>query len=323
MALTITNQLIIKEAKKYWIKYDIISEKYDIVLLEYNWEKKIIRRSRISDTSGVFSFIADNKDATYSLMEYFWYSYPKSLTCKNKNEISEIVNKLKYPLVIKPSAGGHWDWVTTNLTSIEDCENAYTFAKKQNAWDVIIQKHFNWEDYRIMVVNYKVIAVTKRIPARVFWDWKLSIEELINKENKNPLRWDWHSEALTKINIDNDVVQVLENQNKNLSYIPKNNEEVRVRRIWNLSQWWEAEDVTEDIPLDNIKLFEGIAKDLQAKVIWIDILTQNPTKILKKNDYCVIEVNVSPWIRMHHLPSKWKSHNVAFAILKTMFPKIK
>ena len=77
---------------------------------------------------------------------------------------------------------------------------------------------------------------------------------------------------------------------------------------------------SDEIPKENIKLFEDIALCLNANIVWIDVLSKDLTKVLWKNDYSLIEVNVSPWIRMHHFPSKWKQRNIAKYILIELFP---
>lgn len=319
MTLTISNQLIWDEAKKFWIWVELISSKHNLIELNYNWDKKIIRRSRVPDTSWVLSFIADNKESTYEVMDYYGFSCPKSLIADNFINAKQAIDTIWFPLVIKPEQWAHWEWVTTNISSETDLLLAFEMAKKFNN-EVLIQRHFNWYDFRILVIWWKVRAVAKRIPARVYWDSESTIEKLISEENKNPLRWDWHTSALTKIDIDADLLKVLKASNLNLNNIPNKWEEVFLRKIWNLSQGWEAEDVTDSVTKKNIILFEAIAKALNSSIIWIDILAHDLSKDLCPEDYVLIEVNVSPWLRMHHFPSKWKSRNVALDILKVLYP---
>ncbi len=321
MTLTITNQLISDEAKKLWIRVNIISEKHNLLELDYNWDKKVIRRSRIPSTSWVLGYIADNKESTYDVMDHYWFSYPKSIVSKEFWILKTAITSFWFPLVIKPERWAHWKWVTTGINSEDELKDAFDLAKKFDS-EIIVQKYFIWDDYRILVVWTKLRAVAKRNPARVFWNWKSSIEQLIETENKNPKRWNWHTAALTKIVIDKDMLELLKSKSLDLKYIPINWEEVFLRKIWNLSQGWEAEDVTDNIADNNIKLFEKIAKSLNASIVWIDILANDLSKDLTSEDYVVIEVNVSPWIRMHHFPSKWKPRNIALNILEDLYHNI-
>lgn len=319
MSITISNQLISDEAKKHWIDVKLVSIAHNLIELSFKWEKRIIRRSRIPATSWVLSYIADNKEATYDVMDYYWYSYPKSIVCDTFVSALWAIDSIWFPLVIKPECWAHWKWVTTNINNKEELENAFNFAKTFND-QIIIQKFFVWFDFRILVVWNKLRAVAKRIPARIYWDGDLTLNQLINKENENPLRWDGHQTPLTKIIIDNNLKEFIKEKWIDLEYIPKKWEEIFLRKIWNLSQGWEAEDITDEIPKENIKLFEDIALCLNANIVWIDVLSKDLTKVLWKNDYSLIEVNVSPWIRMHHFPSKWKQRNIAKYILIELFP---
>ncbi len=94
-----------------------------------------------------------------------------------------------------------------------------------------------------------------------------------------------------------------------------------MRQNANLSTGGEAEDVTDQVPVENIELFEKMSKVLDANLVGIDIRTEDIAKVLEKDDYSVIEVNASPGIRMHHFPSKGKKRNVAKLILQEIFPE--
>lgn len=317
--ITITNKLIIEEAKKAGIDYQIVSEKYNLVLLTYEGEEKLICRSRIPETSGAFSYIADNKEATYDVMEYYNLSYPKSLVTKNTEDIQKAIDMIGYPLVVKPQDGSAGNGVTVNLKTKEQIEHAFDIAKKYSD-RVIIQKYIPGDDYRIIVVGYKVLGVTKRVPAHIFGDGENTIKHLIDRENTSPLRTENYQSPLTKIEIDDDLIEVLEENNMTLDFIPKENQHVEVRSISNLSKGGEAESLISMVPEENIKLFEKMAYVLKAFVVGIDIRAQDVTKILSPEDYAVIEVNASPGIRMHHYPSKGEAFNVAKAFLEAMFP---
>ena len=320
--LTITNKLLIEEAQKAGIEHKIISDKHNLVLFSYKEDTALVRRSRISQTSCVFSYISEYKEATYDVLDYYGFSYPKGIVVNSMKEAEEFADKIGYPLVIKPELGGHGDGVTADIQNFDELSDAYLEAQKINPDDIIIQKFIPGDDYRIMVVGYKVVAIAKRIPTRVFGNGKLTIKQLIEKENKNPLRAEGHQAPMTLIKTDHEVERVLDDQNLTLESIPENQQEIRLRKNANLSTGGEAEDYTADVPSENIQLFEKIAQVLDANVVGIDVRCYDITKNLFPQDYSVIEVNASPGIRMHHFPSKGKPKNVAKEIMKVLFPKV-
>jgi len=319
--ITITNKLLIEEAEKVGVKYKIVSERHNLVVFSFQDEEALVRRSRIPNTSGVFSYIADNKGATYDLLSFYNYSIPQTKTVSSFEEAKVFVKEIGYPAVIKPEGGAYGNGVTANIKNDEDFAKAYLFAEECNPKEVIVQTYIPGDDYRIMVVGFKVVAVAKRIPARVFGDGEKTIRELIDLENQNPLRKKGHTSPLTVINLNQGGKDYLKEQGFDFDSVLEKELEVRLLRNANLSTGGEAEDLTDQIPQENIQLFEEIAKALHANLVGIDIRADDISKPLSSKDYAVIEVNASPGIRMHHYPSKGKPQNIAKVIMKQLFPK--
>ena len=65
--------------------------------------------------------------------------------------------------------------------------------------DVIVERYIPGSDHRVLIVNGEVVAVAERVPAHVTGDGHSRLGELIEKENKNPMRGEGHEKALTKI----------------------------------------------------------------------------------------------------------------------------
>ncbi len=322
MNLTITNKLLVEEGKRHGIKHEIVSKKHNLILLKSKKRRALIRRSRISATSGVFSYIADQKGATYDVLDFYGFSYPYSQTVADFREARVFCKKIGFPAVVKPEAGAYGNGVTIDIRNFDELKKAFLVAQKFNKREIIVQKFIPGEDYRILIVGFKFVAAARRIPAQIIGDGKSNIRELIKKTNCDSRRGEGHTTPLTKIKIDAEVKLILEKQQLNLNSMPKRGVEVWLRQNANLSTGGEAIDVSDQIPKENKKLLEKIAFSLDANVVGIDVRTKNISKIWKSKDYAVIEVNASPGIRMHHFPSQGKSRNVAKAILKEIFPEV-
>src|SRR3712207_210894 len=71
-----------------------------------------------------------------------------------------------YPVVIKPRYGNQGKGVFVNLKNEEELIRAYkSICEKYD--DILIEKYIQGEDFRICMVDYKVVAVSKRISPRV------------------------------------------------------------------------------------------------------------------------------------------------------------
>ena len=75
--------------------------------------------------------------------------------------------------------------------------------------DIIIEKYYEGDDYRVCVINNKVVAVSKRIPPYIIGDGIKSINQLINDLNSDERRGEDHEKPLTKIKIDDEVIRNL------------------------------------------------------------------------------------------------------------------
>lgn len=321
MNLTITNQLIITEAKKLGIRHTIVSAKHNLVQLKFGRHAELIRRSRIGPQSGVLSFVSDQKDATYAAFKFFGFAVPRSQNVDNFIAAQKFAKKIGWPVVVKPENGRRGNGVTVDIENLVELKKAFACAAKFNSREIIVQKFIPGDDFRVLCVDDRVFAVARRLPARVFGDGRSTVRELIERENENPLRGVGHTTPLTKIKIDAEVRQVLAGQKLTLAARPAHDREVLLRKNANLSTGGTAEDVTNSLHGANRRLFEKMARSITASLIGIDICARRIDQPLTPKNYAVIEINNSPGIRMHHFPTKGKSRNVARAILRVLFPE--
>ena len=160
-----------------------------------------------------------------------------------------------------------------------------------------------------------------RIPPYVIWNSEKTIEELIEEENKNPKRWggDDHDSIMSKIRIDKELEGAIEEKWYKLEDKLEEWKKLFVRKNCNLSTWWLSIDITNKIHPETKKMCIELAKICSLKIAWIDIICEDISKPLEEINGAIIEVNSTPWIRMHHFPSEWKSRNVAKEILELVF----
>jgi len=320
----ISSELILKEAKQMALNSQVLSRENNLFLVNSDKENIIFKSVDCWLNSSFWLKIANNKELTYLLAEKNNIRVPVSKYLSREDYLANNYTNLNidYPVISKPIDWAHWDWVSINLKDIDELKEwlKYTF-ESEDVTKAVIQEQIFWEDHRIIVVNWKVEAVTKRIAPYIIGDWISSVKSLIETENKNPLRW-WgedHDAQMSQIKIDSESISYIEEQWYKMDFILEKDKKINVRQNENLSTWWIAIDMTDEIP--NEVKDEAIKI---AKLVWlwfcgVDFFCKDISLPLKEGKWAIIEINATPWIRMHHFPSQWKSRNVAKKILEAIF----
>ncbi|MCF3574138.1 hypothetical protein [Planktothrix agardhii] len=156
----------------------------------------------------------------------------------------------------------------------------------------------------MLVVNGKMVAVAERVPAHVVGDGKLTIEQLIEKTNRDPRRGDGHDNVLTRIVVDKTVLSMIAEKGHTLESVMPPGEICFLRATANLSTGGSAIDRTDEVHPDNVWLFARIAKIIGLDIAGIDVVTPDISKPLREVDGVVVEVNAAPGFRMHVAPSE-------------------
>ena len=136
---------------------------------------------------------------------------------------------------MKPSDGNHGRGITVGVDNDELFKDAWKAAKKQsNNGYVIIEKMLTGTDFRLLVINGKLVAAAKRVPAQVTGDGKQSIQELIDEENNNPLRGYGHENILTEITVDHQTKRLIADSGYTLKSVLAKNEILLLKTTANL-----------------------------------------------------------------------------------------
>lgn len=298
-----------------WIRLN----KYSLCQLGYGENQKRIQATVTSQTSSIGVELACDKEDTKYLLEQAEIPVPKGEIVKSEDGLESALRSIGYPVVIKPVNGNHGRGITTNITNKENALIAYHAAKSVSR-SVIVERYITGDDYRVLVINYKLVAAAKRTPARVIGDGKSTIEQLIEEVNKHPKRGYGHEKVLTYITIDEMTLTILKNKKLTVKSILKKNEVLDLKDTANLSTGGTAEDVTDIIHPYNIFMCERIARVIGLDVCGIDIMTSSISEPLPETNGAVLEVNAAPGFRMHLDPAEGLARNIAAPVIDMLFP---
>ncbi|MGC1183039.1 cyanophycin synthetase [Legionella sp.] len=313
-----STQAIIDEAKRRKIPY-ACSLNNVLITLGYGHNQKKVWTAVSSKTSSIGVDIAADKELTKQILAANFIPTPKGLAIQTKEELKEALTHLAYPLVIKPLNGNHGEGVTANITNSQKALFGFKVAQKISK-KLIIERFITGNDYRFLVINYKVVAVAKRTPAMVIGNGESSIEELIKLVNQHPNRGEEHENVLTRITIDESTFSILRQNNLNLASVLPEGQILLLKETANLSAGGTAEDVTDEVHPFNLFLAERTARLINLDICGIDVIAKDIRLPISENHGAIIEVNAGPGLRMHLAPNQGKPRNVAAPILDMLYP---
>jgi len=309
---------IIEEAEARGIPW-IRLNKYSLCQLGYGSNQKRIQATVTSQTSSIGVEIACDKEDTKFLLEAAEVPVPKGDIVRSEAGLKDAVERIGYPLVMKPINGNHGRGITTDVRNWEDACIALEAAKEVSR-SVIIEKFIVGDDYRLLVIDHKLVAAAKRTPAHVMGDGKSTIQQLIDKTNSDPRRGYGHENVLTQITVDAMTMGLLEEKELTLDSIILKDEFLKLKDTANLSTGGTAEDVTEIVHPFNVFMAERISRIIGLDVCGIDIMTTAIDQPLTETGGAVLEVNAAPGFRMHLAPSEGLGRNVAAHVLDMLYP---
>ena len=294
---------IVDEAAKRGIPY-IRLNKHSLVQLGYGVHQKRIRATIASTTGNIAVDIACDKEETKNLLDAAEIPVPKGDVVRTEEGLKDTIEKIGYPIVIKPIDGNHGKGNTTNIINREQALKAFAAAKEYGR-SVIVEKYITGFDFRILVINYKFICAALRTPAAVTGDGKNTIQYLIDEVNKDPRRGYGHEKVLTQITVDQFTQKMLDDLGYTLETVPKKGEQVLLKPTANLSTGGTSTDVTDEVHPANIIMCERIARIIGLDICGIDIMVDNLRSPVKEHGGAILEVNAAPGFRMHIDPINW------------------
>ncbi|MFN7945320.1 MAG: cyanophycin synthetase [Blastocatellia bacterium] len=289
-----------------------------LVQLGYGRHRKFIQAAMTSQTSAVAVDIAADKELTKSLLRDAGIAVPEGVLARSESEAVAAFKTIGGPVAIKPHNGCQGKGVSLRLTTSAQVVEAYRVASRYSS-TVVVEAQLTGRDYRVLIVNGKMIAASERIPAHVIGDGRRTIAQLIEIINQQPERGEDHEKALTKIRIDELLTEYLRRHNRSLSDLPSPGEIVYLRDCANLSTGGTARDVTEQVHPEIAAMCERAARLIGLDVCGVDLILDDIARPLQPGNG-IVEINAAPGLRMHLMPGTGASRDVASAIIESLYP---
>lgn len=239
--------------------------------------------------------LCTNKAATAFFLDTFGYNTPKfTFVAKGSKHVEdsiesglEFANSIGFPVVIKPNCLSQGRLVFKIFDSSQYMDQASRTLSAVKSF--LLQEHCIGNDYRIVILDGKLLCAYQRIPLHVLGDGINCITDLVRKKQHEFEKIE--RDTIIDFN-DERIFNCLKNQNMNYNFVPQKNEKIFLQDISNLSAGGETIELTDKIHESYVELACHITHDFNLKLCGVDIITADISKPL--SNYYILELNSSP-----------------------------
>jgi len=208
---------------------------------------------------------------------------PNFVEWKRNESVEKNLNKvetnLNYPLVVKPTKGQQGYGVKANIKTRKQLLKH--IDRLQDGKTKVEEQHMG-NDYRILMLDDKIIGVIERATPIVVGDGKRTLLQLINKHKHSDYKTHTFDRSLIK------------EQNCDLNTIIPKNKEIMLTYVKNYHNGAQLNIIPiESIHEDNIELFKDINKLMDMRLSGIDFISKD-LSIPFYEEGVVIEINSFP-----------------------------
>lgn len=196
--------------------------------------------------------------------------------------------RLGFPVIVKPNSGSQGTGVTLAHTKREFYRAMRVIFKRDRV--ALVQQPVRGKDYRLVVLDDKVISAYERIPLNVVGDSTSTIERLLQKKQHRFTA----SSRDTKIKLnDPRITEKLKRQGLNFSSIPVRGKLIYLLDNANLSTGGDSVDVTNIAHPAFKRIAIQVTKDMGLRLCGVDLMVAGDITE-KPSIYWILEINASP-----------------------------
>ncbi len=264
----------------------------------------ITRKFRIAKNFISIAGATKFKDLTYTLLRQRSLPTPTTVFFFRKKftpqDATAKLAALQFPIIIKDSSGSNSQGIFPYIKSLAEAETILT-TEIRNFRSLIAQEMIFGKEYRVLMLDDKVIGALEMIPPRVFGDGEATISQLIQAKQKHTHR---------KTPIDQALKIILKEQGFSLESILGVGEVASIKKSSSLAEGGETRDVTDLVNKEITTLCADAADAIGDYLAGIDIICEDITKSPTKQTFGILEINGKPDLYIHYNPTFGKSRNV-------------
>jgi len=292
---------------------------HSLVQFGHGKYQRRIQATITSETRHIAVEIASDKEETNRILGDLGLPVPQQRLVYSEEEAASAAVKIGFPVVVKPYNGNHGRGVSLDLRDTAHVRHAFHKAQEHSR-AVIVESFVTGNDYRMLVVDGRLIAVAQRVPGHVIGDGTHTVEQLVELTNQDPRRGIGHEKVLTRLELDHQAERCLAALGLDRTSVPPAGTQVMLRLTGNLSTGGTAIDVTDLVHPDNAEMAMRAVKAIGLDVGGVDFIAPDITASYHDAGGAICEVNAAPGFRMHVAPSEGTPRDVAGPVMDMLFP---
>ena len=260
------------------------------------------RRSRwlesscTESTSVIGCRIAKDKFKAAKVLRQSGMPAPTHARVATPERAVKAANQLGYPVVVKPADMDQGIGVAADLRTDAAVAAAFQQARKHSR-NVLVEKHFHGNDYRLTVFNGRLIKSVARIPGGVIGDGRHSVAQLVELASEDVQ----HSRRARErggrlLALDQEALELQAENQLSPSSIAAAGQYVCLRRRANVSAGGTPVLVDKSVHADNRRLAERAAAALHLDLAGVDLIMEDISKSWLETGALICEVNGQPQI---------------------------
>jgi len=196
--------------------------------------------------------------------------------------------KLGFPVIVKPNSGSQGVGVALVNNKQEFYRAMRAVFKRDRI--ALVQKMIKGKDYRVVVLDDRVISAYQRIPLNVVGNGASTIMQLLRQKQRCFIA----SSRDTKINLDDPrIMEKLKRQGLKLRSVPAKEERIYLLDNANLSTGGDAVDVTTTAHSAFKQIAIQVTKDMGLRLCGVDLMVAGDIT-QKPGVYWILEINSAP-----------------------------
>lgn len=268
---------------------------------QYGWgSKSRIYFDSISEKdSAIGRWIVGDKHANKIFMHKLGVPIVNHLLVPNLANINKITSTVGFPCVVKPIDLGQARGVTVNISTVEELKQAYSKARKlSKAQNIMVESYIEGDVHRLLVIEGKLIAATRRSPAIITGDGKNTLIDLAKEFNKKRMASAISGDGVGPAPFDSEFDIVIAKQGFSRTSVPPKGKKVHLRSIPLQGSGADNIDVTDIVNPNTKFLVESLAKSVGLNIVGYDFITEDISVSCHEKG-AFIEMNSCPSLRGH------------------------
>jgi cyanophycin synthetase len=247
----------------------------------------------LDTTTSMGVAMARNKMACAQILRRAGLPVPDHALADSLEEATRIADRLGYPVVIKPVALDGGVGVAAGLQNPEQLERAWKQTARHTQ-KIMVEKHQEGEDFRLLVLDGKLIWAVSRIPGGVTGDGERTIGELVESTNRDPRRGNHAEATLRTLTLDDEALDMLRKQGVALDTVLAAGQFIRLRSAANISSGGTPVVVNHQVHPDNRLLAERAVALLNLDIAGVDLLIPDIAVSWQESGAAILEINAQP-----------------------------